>query len=177
MFGRREELVMGVVNCVDNYRRDIQFNLDLIFKKDLREEMSKNRSLKNIHSGKRCFIIGNGPSLKHYDLSKLTNEFVFTVNYMMRSVYFETLRPNYHFFFDPNIFTLNPNDKIDNDKIKAIHNSIDLYPDIEFFIPYNKKHLASKIIPKANINYIYNNLLCLFFFIIFINIKIPIKTL
>lgn len=34
----------------------------------------------NIHKGKRCFILGNGPSLKHTDLSKLKNEFTFGMN-------------------------------------------------------------------------------------------------
>ncbi|MDO9087431.1 MAG: DUF115 domain-containing protein [Anaerolineaceae bacterium] len=34
----------------------------------------------DIHKGKRCFILGNGPSLKHTDLSKLKNEFTFGMN-------------------------------------------------------------------------------------------------
>ena len=34
----------------------------------------------NIHNGKRCFILGNGPSLKQTDLSKLKNEFTFGMN-------------------------------------------------------------------------------------------------
>ena len=33
------------------------------------------RSLKNIHSGKRCFIIGNGPSLTPGDLDLIKNEY------------------------------------------------------------------------------------------------------
>ncbi|MEK6221579.1 MAG: DUF115 domain-containing protein, partial [Chloroflexota bacterium] len=35
---------------------------------------------KNIHTGQRCFIIGNGPSLKHMDISKLKNEVTFGMN-------------------------------------------------------------------------------------------------
>ncbi len=34
----------------------------------------------NIHKDQRCFIIGNGPSLKNTDLSKLKNEFTFGMN-------------------------------------------------------------------------------------------------
>ena len=34
----------------------------------------------NLHSGKRCFIIGNGPSLKNTDLSKLKHEYTFGMN-------------------------------------------------------------------------------------------------
>lgn len=36
--------------------------------------------LKDIHRGKRCFIIGNGPSLKQTDLSLLRDEFTFGMN-------------------------------------------------------------------------------------------------
>ncbi|MDH5605260.1 MAG: DUF115 domain-containing protein [Anaerolineae bacterium] len=38
------------------------------------------RALKNIHQGERCFIIGNGPSLKLTDVSKLRGEFTFGMN-------------------------------------------------------------------------------------------------
>ncbi len=36
--------------------------------------------MKDIHRGERCFIIGNGPSLKNTDLSKLKNEYTFGMN-------------------------------------------------------------------------------------------------
>ncbi|KPL76172.1 hypothetical protein ADN00_11965 [Ornatilinea apprima] len=35
---------------------------------------------KDIHRGERCFIIGNGPSLKNTDLSKLKGEYTFGMN-------------------------------------------------------------------------------------------------
>jgi hypothetical protein len=38
------------------------------------------KTLKNIHLGKRCFIIGNGPSLTKEDLNKLKNEITFAFN-------------------------------------------------------------------------------------------------
>jgi len=37
-------------------------------------------ALKDVHKGKRCFVIGNGPSLKNTDISKLENEFTFGMN-------------------------------------------------------------------------------------------------
>lgn len=37
-------------------------------------------SLKGRYSGKRCFIIGNGPSLRPEDLDKLVNEYTFAFN-------------------------------------------------------------------------------------------------
>lgn len=36
--------------------------------------------LKNKYQGKRCFIIGNGPSLTAEDLDKLENEICFAAN-------------------------------------------------------------------------------------------------
>jgi hypothetical protein len=36
--------------------------------------------LRNINQGKRCFIIGNGPSLNQLDLTLLKNEYTFGVN-------------------------------------------------------------------------------------------------
>lgn len=35
---------------------------------------------RNIHHGQRCFILGNGPSLKQTDLTKLKNEYTFGMN-------------------------------------------------------------------------------------------------
>lgn len=40
-----------------------------------RDSIRKLADLKNSHLGERCFIVGNGPSLKVTDLSKLKNEF------------------------------------------------------------------------------------------------------
>lgn len=37
-------------------------------------------ALKELHAGKRCFIIGNGPSLKMHDLTKLAGEQKFATN-------------------------------------------------------------------------------------------------
>lgn len=45
-----------------------------------RESVKRLAALKNIHKGKRAFIIGNGPSLKQTDLGKLKNEITFGMN-------------------------------------------------------------------------------------------------
>ncbi|MBK8428160.1 MAG: hypothetical protein IPL27_20335 [Lewinellaceae bacterium] len=45
-----------------------------------RESIRRLTALKDIHKGKRAFIIGNGPSLKQTDLTKLKNEFTFGMN-------------------------------------------------------------------------------------------------
>jgi hypothetical protein len=45
-----------------------------------RESIRRLAALKDIHKGQRAFIIGNGPSLKQTDLSKLRNKFTFGMN-------------------------------------------------------------------------------------------------
>jgi hypothetical protein len=45
-----------------------------------RASMARLAELKNIHKGKRAFIIGNGPSLKQTDLGKLKDEITFGLN-------------------------------------------------------------------------------------------------
>jgi hypothetical protein len=45
-----------------------------------RASMRRIPRFHNLHAGKRCFIIGNGPSLKDTDLSLLKNEVTFGVN-------------------------------------------------------------------------------------------------
>lgn len=45
-----------------------------------RESMRRLAALKDSHIGERCFLIGNGPSLRVTDLSKLKGEFSFGFN-------------------------------------------------------------------------------------------------
>ncbi|MBT3391264.1 MAG: DUF115 domain-containing protein [Chloroflexi bacterium] len=45
-----------------------------------RESIRQLAALKDAYKGERCFIIGNGPSLKQTDVSKLKDEFTFGMN-------------------------------------------------------------------------------------------------
>lgn len=45
-----------------------------------RDSIQRLAELQNVHRGQRCFIIGNGPSLKHTDLSHLKDEFTLGQN-------------------------------------------------------------------------------------------------
>lgn len=44
----------------------------------------KLAALRNKHAGKRCFVVGNGPSLKKLDLRKLTRETTIICNLLFR---------------------------------------------------------------------------------------------
>lgn len=45
-----------------------------------RESKRRLTALKDSHKGERCFVVGNGPSLKNTDLSKLKNDFCIGMN-------------------------------------------------------------------------------------------------
>ena len=62
--------------------------------------LTKNESLKNIHSGKRIFILGNAPSLLDFDIKKLKNEIVIMVNRAFNHPDYEIVKPKYHIFVD-----------------------------------------------------------------------------
>lgn len=58
------------------------------------------KGLKDIHQGKRCFIIGNGPSLKPSDLDRISGEFSFAANRIYH-IYEQTQwRPTYYVSID-----------------------------------------------------------------------------
>lgn len=69
-----------------------------------RDDIAKNEKEIGCFAGKRCFIIGNGPSVKTEDLSLLKDEIVFTVNDMYLYEQFTELNTDYHLLFDPLYF-------------------------------------------------------------------------
>jgi hypothetical protein len=52
----------------------------LLTHSEFRGSIERLGQMKNRHSGERCFILGNGPSLKRMDLSPLSNEVTFGLN-------------------------------------------------------------------------------------------------
>ena len=54
-----------------------------------------------IHEDERCFIIGNGPSLRIEDLEKLKREFTFASNSIYALYQFTDWRPTYYCAWDP----------------------------------------------------------------------------
>lgn len=98
--------------------------------------LKENEKFKNKHAGKRCFILGNGPSLNAVDFKLLENEYVFTVNELMRHKEYSVLKSNYHLIMDPYYFK-EANDEYYREKmtilkkIKDSHNSPILFVPIE----------------------------------------------
>lgn len=77
---------------------------NFILKKTFKNVHSlKLKKFKNIHTGKRCFIVGNGPSLLCSDLDKLKNEITFGSNYIFKIFEKTSWRPTYYSCTDGNV--------------------------------------------------------------------------
>jgi len=61
----------------------------------------ENVQFKDLHLGRRAFVIGNGPSLAGQDISALKGELLFTMNSFDRHPLCRELRPLYHSLADP----------------------------------------------------------------------------
>lgn len=61
------------------------------------------RSLQDLHEGKRCFVIGNGPSLTPQDLDRIQNEFSFASNKIYHIFDKTAWRPSYYVCTDNNV--------------------------------------------------------------------------
>ncbi len=76
------------------------------------------RSLKGTKAGKRCFIIGNGPSLTADDLNKLKEEDTFAFNRIFYMFEKTDWRPTYYMCVDSGVLSLNMSEieqlKLDN---------------------------------------------------------------
>lgn len=84
-----------------------------------RRELGKNICYKNRYAGERCFIIGNGPSLRQQDLALIKDEKVFTVNYMYNSLLYNVVAPDFHVMLDPLIFQFDMHSEADKEKLEG----------------------------------------------------------
>ncbi|MBI5140225.1 MAG: hypothetical protein HZA94_02150 [Candidatus Vogelbacteria bacterium] len=63
-----------------------------------KKQLLKNRGLKNVEHGKKCFIIATGPSVKTLDLKVLTGELCISVSNFFVHPDFNIIKPKYHIF-------------------------------------------------------------------------------
>lgn len=101
------------------------------------------KSLKNLKKGKRCFIIGNGPSLTTNDLNKLLNEDTFAFNRIYYLFDKTQWRPTYYMCVDAGVLGMNlPNIQDLNLKniflSSIVKNKIQRKENIHFIYDYSK---------------------------------------
>lgn len=68
------------------------------------EILNRNLIFKDKHKNKRCFIIGNGPSINQQDLYPLKDELTFCVSQFYNHPVMKIWHPTYYFFADPILF-------------------------------------------------------------------------
>lgn len=100
---------------ISNQKIERSFNY-----KKYKEMLNRNISFQNAYSGKRCFVLGNGPSLKTLDFSLLEKEIVFTVNQLPRNPQFDKLKTNFHFWADSRFFELDENNEEDQELLDVM---------------------------------------------------------
>ncbi len=104
------------------------------FKKD--SILKKNIVLKNTNKSKKCYILGNSPSLNNHDLLLLENENVFCLNTFFVHKDFDEIKPNFYVFADPDLYNL-------DDSIKAWWEKLiekSTNKNISFFLPIQLKN-------------------------------------
>lgn len=123
----------------------LQFLKMRFFNAELYNNVKNNKKFFGIHTGKRCFILGNGPSLKNVDLEILKDEYVFTVNCFSKVSGFEKVNSNYHLWIDSSFFELRDDQKYNHDDLIEDYykisktNAACFVPSIAFdFIKENK---------------------------------------
>jgi hypothetical protein len=69
--------------------------------------LEKNELLRNIHKGKRCFILATGPSVSEVDISILRDEFTFGCNFILKHKDIEVVNLKFFAEVDPilNLYT------------------------------------------------------------------------
>lgn len=68
------------------------------------KEASKIKQRKGEYAGQRCFILGNGPSLKSVDFGRLQDKNLITVNMLYKYPAFDHLSPLFHCALDPGFY-------------------------------------------------------------------------
>lgn len=123
--------------------------------KDVFESRKNNVKFKDTHKGERCFILGNGPSLKDVVLSELSDEFVFSVNNFSQVENYKDAHTNVHLWMDLSFFGMREEQKYNEEVLMENFQKIADEGPI-CFVPYEcSEYIIDKKLDKIlNINYL-----------------------
>lgn len=93
------------------------------------KEASKIKQRKGQYSGKRCFILGNGPSLKNVDFGRLHGKKLITVNMLYKYPAFYQLSPLFHCALDPGFYR--------DEYLDSLHAILDNRPETSLLVSSN----------------------------------------
>lgn len=111
--------------------------------------LSENARFRNLHAGKRCFVIGNGPSSNSQDLSLLKNEITYTCNAFYLHPILSQWQPTYHSHVDPNAFDGSV------DMTNWFSEVCEKMPNTKFFLPLNARNniVVNNLFPRDRTYY------------------------
>lgn len=112
---------------------------------DLNNRLKENAAIKDSKKGKRCFVLGNGPSIKKLDFELLANEDVFTVNQLARRNEYYLLNANYHVWADPIFFDVDPNKEENQELIESFFKIKTSSGSPICFLPIEAEDFAKKM--------------------------------
>jgi len=120
--------------------------------------LENNKYFKNKYRDKRCFILGNGPSLYSFEWALLKDEYTFTVNMLPKNRDFPKLRSNFHIWTDPIFFDTNIEDPYENSIIQSFKRLSKKEQQCTCFLPIHALGFVKKYQLDRNqkINYIDN---------------------
>jgi hypothetical protein len=102
-------------------------------------------TIRNTHLGKRCFIIGNGPSLKTEDLDRLVNEYTFASNKIYLAFDQTIWRPTFYSVEDVLVAKNNA------ERIAALTESTKIFPHHMLkYIPRQHNHFYTRWLPPKD---------------------------
>ncbi len=90
----------------------------------LRDQQPRLSSFRDKHRGKRCFIIGNGPSLNRIDMNYLRDEYTFAVNGFFYKTRETGVAPTFYVVEDNHVIADNTRE------ISDLNGSLKFFPDI-----------------------------------------------
>jgi hypothetical protein len=121
--------------------------------KDILRLCEPNIRFKNIHNGRRCFILCNGPSVNNQNLLSLKNEVVFSVSSGYHHKDYGIIRPKYH--CQPG---LDYTGKLTKEVYKGWYKEMDDdIGDAEIFLNAKDEPFIreNKLFPNRKVNYLY----------------------
>ena len=114
------------------------------------ELLQRNEVFRAKHRGRRCFVIGNGPSLKHQDLAPLSAEITFVTNFFHRHhIIDESWQPTYYCLSDPAFFD-------GREPLSSLEEIVSRITRATFFVPHYAYEFlqTTKVLPPDRTFYI-----------------------
>jgi hypothetical protein len=131
---------------IKTFRRKIYAGFDFIKYRSDRLNYKRLSEFKDIHKGKRAFVIGSGPSLRVSDVDRLKNEVTFACNKIYLAFNETEWRPTYYSVID-RMVAKNNSDMIQSLKLRKIFSS-----GVKPYLTKSKDILWLKDLPAPIIN-------------------------